>query len=273
MRWTPSLAARRGARRGAASRHASSTSAAAAACGPCPWPPPAALVTVVEPNPNALATLHRRADDAGVADRIAAVQADSDALGHVVPPGSADLVLAHGLLEVVDDPHGAVAALAGAARARRRGVRPGRQPLLRRAAPGAGRAARRCPPACSTTRTGSSAGEAAAAPVRRRRSLDRAARPRAGSAGRARPGRGASPTSCPAPSGGEPRRAEALAELERSPPSRRRSATSPPACTPGPQTGAVGPTPPRIRWHVPMTSRRRCAKLGSEHAEHFGRYR
>jgi S-adenosylmethionine-dependent methyltransferase len=71
-------------------------------------------VTVVEPNPNALATLSRRAADAGVGDRITAVQADSDALGQVVPAGSADVVLAHGLLEVVDDPKNTVAAMADA---------------------------------------------------------------------------------------------------------------------------------------------------------------
>jgi len=71
-------------------------------------------VTVVEPNPNALATLSRRAADAGVGDRITAVQADSDALGQVVPAGSADLVLAHGLLEVVDDPKNTVAAMTDA---------------------------------------------------------------------------------------------------------------------------------------------------------------
>jgi SAM-dependent methyltransferase len=71
------------------------------------------VVTVVEPNPNALATLHRRAADAGVADRITPVQADSDALGQVAAEGSADLVLAHGVLEVVDDPDKTVAAMAG----------------------------------------------------------------------------------------------------------------------------------------------------------------
>jgi S-adenosylmethionine-dependent methyltransferase len=72
------------------------------------------VVTVVEPNPNALATLSRRATDASVSDRITAVQADSDALGQVVPAGGADLVLAHGLLEVVDDPKNTVAAMADA---------------------------------------------------------------------------------------------------------------------------------------------------------------
>ncbi|MPZ86424.1 MAG: methyltransferase domain-containing protein [Actinophytocola sp.] len=69
------------------------------------------VVTVVEPNPNALATLSRRAREAGVGDRIAAVQADSDALGQVVEAGSADLVLAHGVLEVVDDPTKSLAAM------------------------------------------------------------------------------------------------------------------------------------------------------------------
>jgi SAM-dependent methyltransferase len=68
-------------------------------------------VTVVEPNPNALATLSRRATDAGVSDRITAVQTDSDALGQVVPAGSMDVVIAHGLLEVVDDPKNTVAAM------------------------------------------------------------------------------------------------------------------------------------------------------------------
>ncbi|WP_026423995.1 class I SAM-dependent methyltransferase [Actinokineospora inagensis] len=70
-------------------------------------------VTVVEPSPNALATLHRRAHEAGVAALITAVQGDSDALAELVKPASADLVLAHGLLEVVDDPAATVAALAG----------------------------------------------------------------------------------------------------------------------------------------------------------------
>lgn len=71
------------------------------------------LVTVIEPSPNALATLHRRASDAGVAELITALQGDADALD--VRPGSADLVLAHGVLEVVDDPTGAVRSLSAAA--------------------------------------------------------------------------------------------------------------------------------------------------------------
>ncbi|NUT99120.1 MAG: class I SAM-dependent methyltransferase [Saccharothrix sp.] len=70
------------------------------------------LVTVVEPSPNALATLDRRASEAGVRDRITAVQGDTDALD---ADASADLVLGHGLLEVVDDAHTALTALAAAA--------------------------------------------------------------------------------------------------------------------------------------------------------------
>ncbi|MGW5050069.1 class I SAM-dependent methyltransferase [Actinokineospora sp. NPDC004072] len=72
-----------------------------------------AEVTVVDPSPNALATLHRRASDAGVGRLITAVQGDSDALDQLVTPGF-DLVIAHGVLEVVDDPKLTVSALAAA---------------------------------------------------------------------------------------------------------------------------------------------------------------
>jgi S-adenosylmethionine-dependent methyltransferase len=68
-------------------------------------------VTVIEPSPNALAALNRRAAEAGVVDVITAVQGDTDALDRLVAPGSADLVLGHGLLEVVDDVPAAVTAL------------------------------------------------------------------------------------------------------------------------------------------------------------------
>ena len=71
-------------------------------------------VTVVDASPNALAALQRRAREAGVGDRVTPVQGDVDALAEVVAPGAADLVLGHGLLEVVDDARGAVAALTAA---------------------------------------------------------------------------------------------------------------------------------------------------------------
>lgn len=75
------------------------------------------VVTVVDNSPNALAALQRRARDAGMDDLITAVQGDVDALTDVVPAGRADLVLGHGLLEVVDDAVAAVAALTSAAAA------------------------------------------------------------------------------------------------------------------------------------------------------------
>ncbi|WP_309116626.1 class I SAM-dependent methyltransferase [Saccharothrix sp.] len=80
------------------------------------WAVPLAVagctVTVVEPSPNALATLDRRASEAGVRDRITAIQGDTDALD---AESSADLVLGHGLLEVVDDAAAALSALSAAA--------------------------------------------------------------------------------------------------------------------------------------------------------------
>lgn len=71
-------------------------------------------VTVVDNSPNALAALHRRARDAGVHELVTPVQGDVDALAEVAPAGGADLVLGHGLLEVVDDAAAATAALATA---------------------------------------------------------------------------------------------------------------------------------------------------------------
>lgn len=71
-------------------------------------------VTVVEPSANALASLRQRAADAGVTDRLTAVQADADELPDVVEPGTADLVLCHSVLEMIDQPEAALDALADA---------------------------------------------------------------------------------------------------------------------------------------------------------------
>ncbi|MFF2924917.1 methyltransferase [Streptomyces celluloflavus] len=72
-------------------------------------------VTVVDPSPNALFALERRAGEAGVADRVRAVQGDAHGLFDVVERGGYDAVLCHGVLEYVDDPaegvRNAVAAL------------------------------------------------------------------------------------------------------------------------------------------------------------------
>ncbi|WP_174278010.1 class I SAM-dependent methyltransferase, partial [Goekera deserti] len=77
-------------------------------------------VTVVDTSADALATLARRAGNAGVADRVRALQGDADRLGGVLPAaggtGSFDLVLCHFLLEVVDDPHRTLQEIAGVLR-------------------------------------------------------------------------------------------------------------------------------------------------------------
>jgi len=73
-------------------------------------------VTVVDPSPDALAILGRRAEESGVAERVHAVQGDLDTLPDVVPAGSADAVLCHGVLEIVDDPARALEAIGAALR-------------------------------------------------------------------------------------------------------------------------------------------------------------
>jgi len=73
-------------------------------------------VTVVDASPDALAALTRRAADAGVAERVRAVQGDGDALAGLVEPASVDLILCHAVLEVVDQPADVVAAIAAALR-------------------------------------------------------------------------------------------------------------------------------------------------------------
>lgn len=68
-----------------------------------------AAVTVVDPSPNALAALGQRANEAGVADRVNGVQGDVSSLASVVDPGF-DLVLCHGVLEIVQQPADALVA-------------------------------------------------------------------------------------------------------------------------------------------------------------------
>jgi SAM-dependent methyltransferase len=57
-------------------------------------------VTVVDPSPDALAALDRRAAGLG---SVRAVQGDADDLLRVADPGSYDVVVCHGVLEHVDD--------------------------------------------------------------------------------------------------------------------------------------------------------------------------
>ncbi|WP_392542302.1 class I SAM-dependent methyltransferase [Oryzobacter telluris] len=72
-------------------------------------------VTVVDPSPDALASLRRRAAETGTSARVHPVQGDTDTVAQPGPDGeraSYDLVCLHGTLEVVDDPATAVANLA-----------------------------------------------------------------------------------------------------------------------------------------------------------------
>jgi len=69
-------------------------------------------VTVLEPSPDALAALHRRAADAGVEDRIRSVQDDAGDLAEVFAADSFDAVLCHGVLEHVEEPKAVLAAAA-----------------------------------------------------------------------------------------------------------------------------------------------------------------
>src|SRR3954454_17599160 len=69
-------------------------------------------VVVIDPSPDALATLARRAEESGVADRVTGLQGDLAGLpGLLHESGSADVVLCHGVLEIVDDPTAALGAL------------------------------------------------------------------------------------------------------------------------------------------------------------------
>ena len=61
-------------------------------------------VTVVDPSPDALASLARRAAEAGVSKLVRAVQGDLGSVLDEVEPAGADVVLCHGALEFADDP-------------------------------------------------------------------------------------------------------------------------------------------------------------------------
>lgn len=68
-------------------------------------------VTVIDPSPDALAALDRRADESGVADLVTGQQGDMANLLDLVSEGSADVVLCHGVLEIVEDPAAALSTL------------------------------------------------------------------------------------------------------------------------------------------------------------------
>jgi SAM-dependent methyltransferase len=67
-------------------------------------------VTVVDPSPDSLFALERRAKESGMLDRIRALQGDADGLLGLVPAGSVDVVVCHSVLEFVGDPSAALRA-------------------------------------------------------------------------------------------------------------------------------------------------------------------
>lgn len=69
-------------------------------------------VTVVDPSPDALASLRRRAAEAQASSRVSAVQGDAETLSSLVGRDRPDLVLCHGTLEYVDDPEATLVQIA-----------------------------------------------------------------------------------------------------------------------------------------------------------------
>jgi ubiquinone/menaquinone biosynthesis C-methylase UbiE len=78
-------------------------------------------VTVIDPSPDALAILARRAEESGVAALVTGLQGDLDSMPALVRSAGGldagvDVVLCHGVLEIVEDPAAALVALAGVVR-------------------------------------------------------------------------------------------------------------------------------------------------------------
>jgi SAM-dependent methyltransferase len=73
-------------------------------------------VTVVDPSPDSLAALERRAAEEGAHGSIVGIQGDIATLADHVGAATADVVLCHSVLEVVDDAVAGVAAVAAVLR-------------------------------------------------------------------------------------------------------------------------------------------------------------
>lgn len=69
-------------------------------------------VTVIDPSPDALASLVRRTAEGGLSDRIRGVQGDASDVVDLVGADAADVVICHRTLEVVDSPAEALASMA-----------------------------------------------------------------------------------------------------------------------------------------------------------------
>jgi ubiquinone/menaquinone biosynthesis C-methylase UbiE len=68
-------------------------------------------VTVIDPSPDALASLERRTAESGLEGRIRGVQGDASDLLTIVGPAGVDAVICHRVLEVVDSPVEALSAI------------------------------------------------------------------------------------------------------------------------------------------------------------------
>jgi S-adenosylmethionine-dependent methyltransferase len=73
-------------------------------------------VIVVDPSPDSLASLERRAAEAGVGELVSPRQGDLDTLGEAIGVEQVDVLLCHDVLEVADDPAAGLAAAAAALR-------------------------------------------------------------------------------------------------------------------------------------------------------------
>ncbi|MDN5762017.1 MAG: methyltransferase domain-containing protein [Microlunatus sp.] len=68
-------------------------------------------VKVVDPSPDALAALERRTAEQGLIGRVSGIQGDASDLVDLVGAAAADVVVCHRVLEVLDDPVQALAAI------------------------------------------------------------------------------------------------------------------------------------------------------------------
>jgi S-adenosylmethionine-dependent methyltransferase len=73
-------------------------------------------VTVVDPSPDALASLERRTAEVGLSGHIRGVQGDASDLLDIVGPAGADVMICHRVLEVLDSPGEALQAMASVLR-------------------------------------------------------------------------------------------------------------------------------------------------------------
>jgi SAM-dependent methyltransferase len=73
-------------------------------------------VVVVDPSPDSLAALERRAAETGMSGLVTGQQGDATELVSLLGPDSVDVVICHSVLEVVDDPADALAEVAAVLR-------------------------------------------------------------------------------------------------------------------------------------------------------------